>query len=66
MVASISSRDGDGDENTVLVRIDPATGEKRDLTPGNQVSYLVGADREVLQSSLWDSTTVIPATTISM
>ena len=43
----ISSRDGDGDENTVLVRIDPATGEKRDLTPANQVkAYLVGADRE--------------------
>ena len=43
----ISSRDGDGDENTVLVRIDPATGEKRDLTPENKVkAFLVGVDRE--------------------
>ena len=43
----ISSRDGDGDENTVLVRIDPATGRKRDLTPENKVkAYLAGADRE--------------------
>ena len=29
----ISSRDGDGDENTVLVRIDPRTGERKDLPP---------------------------------
>ena len=43
----ISSRDGDGDENTVLVRIDPVTGEKIDLTPGSAVkAYLIGADRE--------------------
>ena len=43
----ISSRDGDGDENTVLVRIDPATGRKRDLTPETKVkAYLAGADRE--------------------
>ena len=43
----ISSRDGDGDENTVLVRIDPATGQKSDLTPATNVkAYLVGADRE--------------------
>ena len=43
----ISSRDGDGDENTVLVRIDSATGEKRDLTPENKVkAFLVGVDRE--------------------
>ncbi|MAF41863.1 MAG: peptidase S9 [Cyanobium sp. ARS6] len=43
----ISSRDGDGDENPVLVRIDPATGEKRDLTPENKVkAFLVGVDRE--------------------
>ena len=43
----ISSRDGDGDENTVLVRIDPITGETTDLTPGSAVkAYLIGADRE--------------------
>jgi len=43
----ISSRDDAGDENTVLIRIDPSTGETRDLTPANNVkAYLVGADRE--------------------
>ena len=43
----ISSRDGDGDENTVLVRIDPATGVKRDLTPDTNVkALLIGVDRE--------------------
>ena len=43
----ISSRDADGDENTVLVRIDPTTGRKRDLTPETKVkAYLAGADRE--------------------
>ena len=33
----ISFRDGDGDENTVLVRIDPGTGESQDLTPARGV-----------------------------
>ena len=43
----ISSRDDAGDENTVLVRIDPSTGKTRDLTPASNVkAYLVGADRE--------------------
>ena len=43
----ISSRDGDGDENTVLVRIDPATGEKKDLTPASKVrASLIAVDRE--------------------
>ena len=43
----ISSRDGDGDENTVLVRIDPATGEKKDLTPPSKVrASLIAVDRE--------------------
>ena len=44
----ISSRDGDGDENTVLVRIDPITGESVDLTPPKGVqAALVAADRDV-------------------
>ena len=43
----ISSRDGDGDENTVLVRIDPRTGERKDLTPPQGVKAVwIGADRE--------------------
>ena len=43
----ISSRDGDGDENTVLVRIDPTTGESVDLTPAKGVrAMLLAADRE--------------------
>ncbi|MEC7248080.1 MAG: S9 family peptidase [Cyanobacteriota bacterium] len=43
----ISSRDGDGDENTVLVRIDPRTGESKDLTPPQGVKAVwIGADRE--------------------
>ena len=43
----ISSRDGDGDENTVLVRIDPATGEKKDLTPPSKVrASLIAVDRD--------------------
>lgn len=44
----ITSRDGDGDENTVLIRIDPSSGETKELTPGQGVSaYLAGVDREV-------------------
>ena len=44
----ISSRDGDGDENTVLVRIDPRTGESKDLTPNQGVKAVwLGVDREV-------------------
>ena len=43
----ISSRDGDGDENTVLVRIDPRTGDSKDLTPPQGVKAVwIGADRE--------------------
>ena len=43
----ISSRDRAGDENTVLVRIDPQTGESRDLTPAKGVrARVVGADRD--------------------
>jgi len=43
----ISFRDGDGDENTVLVRIDPRTGETQDLTPAQGVKAVwIGADRE--------------------
>ena len=43
-----SSRDGDGDENTVLVRIDPITGDSVDLTPPKGVqAALVAADRDV-------------------
>jgi len=43
----ISSRDSAGDENTVLVRIDPQTGESRDLTPAKGVrARVVGADRD--------------------
>ena len=43
----ISSRDGDGDENTVLVRIDPRTGQSKDLTPPQGVKAVwIGADRE--------------------
>ena len=33
----ISTRDGDGDENTVLVRIDPDSGAMVDLTPSRGV-----------------------------
>ena len=44
----ISSRDAQGDENTVLVRIDPRTGESVDLTPSSGVLAIVTAsDRDV-------------------
>ena len=44
----ISSRDGDGDENTVLVRIDPETGAMVDLTPSRGVKATVETfDRDV-------------------
>ena len=44
----LSSRDHQGDENSVLVRIDPRTGAKRDLTPSQGVRALVAAvDRDV-------------------
>ena len=44
----ISSRDGDGDENTVLVRIDPTTGAMVDLTPPRGVlATLEATDRYV-------------------
>lgn len=43
----ISSRDADGDENTVLVRIDPSTGETTDLTPAKGVkAILVSGDQD--------------------
>ena len=43
----ISSRDADGDENTVLVRIDPGTGAATDLTPAEGVkAILVAADQD--------------------
>ena len=43
----ITSRDGDGDENTVLIRIDPSTGEAKDLTPSKGVrALLMGLDRK--------------------
>ena len=38
--------DGEGDENTVLVRIDPRTGESQDLTPAGVKALWIGADRE--------------------
>ena len=43
----ISTRDTQGDENTVLVRIDPKTGKSTDLTPesGVQARFVAG-DRE--------------------
>ncbi|MAR07263.1 MAG: peptidase S9 [Cyanobium sp. NAT70] len=42
----ISSRDYQGDENTVLTRIDPQTGETIDLTPSRGVkAFLVAADQ---------------------
>ena len=44
----ISSRDTQGDENTVLVRIDPKTGDSEDLTPAEGVkARWVAADRDV-------------------
>ena len=44
----ISSRDTQGDENTVLVRIDPKTGDSKDLTPAEGVKAgWVAADRDV-------------------
>ena len=44
----ISSRDSEGDENTVLVRIDPQTGKTVDLTPSSGVLAVVSAsDRDV-------------------
>ena len=44
----ISGRDAQGDENTVLVRIDPRTGEMVDLTPASGVLAIVTAsDRDV-------------------
>ena len=43
----ISTRDGAGDENTVLVRIDPVSGATVDLTPARGVRAVVQAsDRE--------------------
>ena len=43
----ISFRDGDGDENTVLVRIDPRSGVSKDLTPAQGVKAVwIGADRD--------------------
>ena len=43
----ISFRDGDGDENTVLVRIDPRSGASKDLTPAQGVKAVwIGADRD--------------------
>ncbi|WP_115016176.1 S9 family peptidase [Synechococcus sp. UW140] len=43
----ISTRDSEGDENTVLVRIDPDTGDMRDLTPASGVqAQVVASDRE--------------------
>ena len=44
----ISSKDNDGDENTVLVRIDPSNGEKAELTPTKGVKAIVtGSDKDV-------------------
>ena len=44
----ISTRDTQGDENTVLVRIDPITGDRKDLTPAEGVKAgWVAADRDV-------------------
>ena len=44
----ISTRDNKGDENTVLVRIDPQTGDSLDLTPVDGVKAgWVAADRDV-------------------
>ena len=44
----ISTRDAQGDENTVLVRIDPKTGDSKDLTPAKGVKAgWVADDREV-------------------
>ena len=44
----ISTRDTQGDENTVVVRIDPTTGESVDLTPASGVkAQFEAADRDV-------------------
>ena len=44
----LSGRDAKGDENTVLVRIDPRTGETVDLTPPSGVLAVIAAsDRDV-------------------
>ena len=44
----ISTRDTQGDENTVVVRIDPKTGDSVDLTPASGVKAMfAAADREV-------------------
>ena len=44
----LTTRDGQGDENTVLVRIDPKTGRSVDLTPAKGVAARFEAsDREV-------------------
>ncbi len=44
----ISTRDTQGDENIVLVRIDPQTGESVDLTPASGVKAMIAAaDRDV-------------------
>ena len=44
----ISGRDAQGDENTVLVRIDPQTGEMVDLTPPSGVfARVIALDRDV-------------------
>jgi dipeptidyl aminopeptidase/acylaminoacyl peptidase len=44
----ISSRDSDGDENTVLIRIDPTNGESFELTPSQGVSAIIvaGSDKD--------------------
>ena len=44
----ISSRDSEGDENTILVKIDPESGKQWDLTPPKGVkAKVVGSDRDV-------------------
>ena len=44
----ITSRDSYGDENTVLIRIDPTTGEAIDLTPAKGVKAAIwGDDQDV-------------------
>jgi dipeptidyl aminopeptidase/acylaminoacyl peptidase len=44
----ISSRDSDGDENTVLIRIDPTNGASLELTPSQGVSAIIvaGSDKD--------------------
>ena len=44
----ITSRDGNGDENTVLIRLDPVTAESVELTPAEGVlAGIVALDRRV-------------------